>query len=112
MARYKINEENKESEALLPPHQPDRSGVGVNYADEYLKKINTNLEDGTRIVCKRRGLRVSVMVGDQRGQAILNRLEHGPDPKIILNQALTAAIQAAGATFFVEEGVMYLEREG
>lgn len=109
MARYKINEESKECEEFLPPQQPDRSGVGVNYANEYLKKLNTRLEDGTAIACKRRGLRITVMVGDQKGQAVMNRLEHGPDPKVILSRALTTAIEEAGAGFFVEDGVMYLE---
>lgn len=109
MTRHKINEENKQSEELLPPNQPDRSGVGVNYADEYIKKINTRLEDGTTIACKRRGLRISVMVGDKKGQAIMNRLEHGPDPKVILKKAIITAMEEAGVAFSIEEGVMYLE---
>ncbi len=109
MAKHKINEENKKSEEFLPPHQMDRSGVGVNYADEYIKKINTRLEDGTPIACKRRGLRITVMVGDKKGEALMNRIEHGPDPKVMLNQALSAAMREAGASFLIEDDVMYLE---
>ncbi|MBF0280019.1 MAG: hypothetical protein HQM13_19635 [SAR324 cluster bacterium] len=107
--KHKINEESRKSEDLLPPKQMDRSGIGVNYADEYLKKLNTRLEDGTPITCKRRGLRITASIGDKKGDALMNRILHGPDPKVILNRAISAAMQEAGASFTIENETMYLE---
>jgi len=110
MAKFKLNDENLTSEDLLPPNAQDRSGVGVNYADEYIKKINTRLEDGTFVKCKRRGLRITMMVGQAKGEALINRIEHGPDPKVMLNHALTSATKATGWNFIIEDGAMYIEQ--
>lgn len=105
--KLKINEENVEAEALIPPAQPDNSGIGVNYADAYLKAMNVELEDGRKVVCKRKGLRINVSVGDAKGDALMRKRENGPDVKQILRCALQEASTAAGLSFAVEEGVMY-----
>ena len=53
--------------------------------------MNKQLEDGTQVSCKRRGLKLSVQVGERRGEAIMRRLEHGPEVQDILQSALAAA---------------------
>jgi hypothetical protein len=83
--------------------------VGVNYADAYLKALKTTLEDGRKVLCKRRGLKLTLTVGEHKGEALLRRLDHGPDAKEILRHALEAAAAGAGARLTVEDGVIYLE---
>ncbi len=109
MTKHRITEENKAAEDLLPPKQPDGSGIGVNYIDAYIKPMNVKLDDGTVVKCKRKGLKIMFQVGEAKGEAIMNRLAHGPDPKAILRRALEAGAEAAGVAFLVEEGVVYLE---
>lgn len=109
--RLKINNENTEAESLIPPSKPDNSGIGVNYADAYLKSLNMELEDGRKIVCKRKGLRVTVSIGDAKGDALMRKREKGPDVKRILRCALEEAFGAAGFGFSVEDGVMYCTSE-
>jgi hypothetical protein len=103
----RINDENTAAEALLPPAQPDGSRIGVNYVDAYLKALNVELADGRKAACKRKGLKLSLTVGDRAGEALLRRLDHGPDPRRILRAALEEAAAHAGERFLVEDGVMY-----
>lgn len=107
--RAKVGQENAEAEKLIPPEKPDGSGVGVNYADAYVKAIKATLADGRKVSCKRRGLKLTLAVGERKGEGLLRRLEHGPDVKTILREALKEAAQGAGATFVVEDGVIYLD---
>ena len=100
---------NAEAEQLLPPNQPDGSRIGVNYIDAYLKPMNVSLEDGTKVTCKRKGLKILLTIGDKQGEAILRRIEHGPDEQAILQQALEAAATDAGSTYTVEDGKIFLE---
>ena len=107
--RHRIADENQDAEKLIPPAQPDGSGIGVNYTDAYIKALNTDLEDGRKLTCKRKGLKITMQIGDQKGEAIMNRLEHGPDVKNILSQALQSAASAAGAKFGACDGALYIE---
>lgn len=107
--KIKIAEENHDAEALIPPAKPDGSGLGVNYADAYLKPMNVQLENGMTLKCKRKGLKIILSLDDKTGEALMRKREHGPDVKVILNHALTEAAQAVGATFSAVDGVMYLE---
>lgn len=107
--KIRIASENKDAESLLPPLQPDGSKIGVNYADAFIKGLNVQLEDGRKLACKRKGLKIVLSLDDRQGEAILRRLENGPDAKNILRKALEAAAEAAGTRFSVEGGVMYLE---
>lgn len=107
--KLKIAPENQAAEALIPPAKPDSSGIGVNYADEYLKAMNVQLENGIALKAKRKGLKVTLTLGDKSGEALMRKREHGPDVKVILNRALTEAATVLGVAFIVESGVMYLE---
>ncbi len=107
--RHRLGDENSAAEDKLPPQADDGSGVGVNYADAYFGAMKTILDDGRKVLCKRRGLKVTFHVGDKRGEALMRRLEHGPDEKTIVQTALHSAVANAGAQLIVEDGVLYLE---
>ena len=92
----KVIEENPAAAEWLPENKPDGSGIGVNYVDAFLKPLNCELEDEVRLACKRRGLKLTVSVGDRKGEAILRRIENGPDVRAILHAALTEAFAQAG----------------
>jgi hypothetical protein len=107
--RVTLGPENPEAEKLLPPARDDNSGVGINYADAYLKAIKITLDDGRRILAKRRGLKITFSIGDRTGEGLLRRLQNGPDEKTIVRKALEDAVQNAGARFDVENGMMTLD---
>ena len=108
--KCRLGEENPKAEALLPDVKPDGSGVGINYADAYLKPLSkVMLEDGSRFTCKRRGIKLTMTIGSNTGEGLLRRLEHGPDVKVMLQEALREAASDADASFSVTDGVMYLE---
>lgn len=104
-----LGPENSDAEKLLPPARDDGSGVGINYADAYIKSMKMTLEDGRKVLAKRRGLKLTVSIGDRSGEALLRRLEYGPDEKTIVRQALEEAVRNAGANFVIESGMMVLE---
>src|SRR5579872_4479069 len=45
-----LGPENGDAEKLLPPTRDDGSGVGINYADAYLKPMKIILEDGRKVL--------------------------------------------------------------
>lgn len=107
--KVRIAPVNTEAEKLIPPAQPDGSRIGANHADAYVKAMNVTLEDGTKVSCKRRGLNITLAIGDRKGEALMRRIEHGPDVKVILQKALESAAEAAGAKFSVEDGEICLD---
>lgn len=107
--KLQITEENPDAEQFIPPNAPDNSGIGVNYADAYIKPINTETTDGLQISCKRKGLKIMLSIGDNSGEAIMRRVDHGPDVRNILRKALESAAMDAGSKFTVEEGVICVE---
>jgi hypothetical protein len=96
-------------DAHLPSVKPDGSGVGVNYADQVLKLLKQTLPDGRKLVAKRRGLKVSVTLGEQTGHAIMRRIDHGPDTRVIFERALVEAAREAGAGLVREPGAIHLD---
>jgi hypothetical protein len=80
----------------LPPGFTDKSGVGVHYVDAFLKPMNAALPDGTRVACKRRGLKVNLTVGTKKGFGLMRRVDVGPDPVVMLKACLQEAAKAAG----------------
>jgi hypothetical protein len=107
--RVTLGAENNDAEKYLPPTRDDGSGVGINYADAYIKPMKVTLEDGRKVLAKRRGLKLTVSIGDRSGEALLRRLDYGPDEKTIVQQALHEAVRNAGAQLIVEDGVLMLE---
>ena len=106
--RIELGPENRDAEHLLPEVKDDGSGIGINYADAYLKPFKKILDDGRKVSCKRRGLEITLKVGDKSGKGLMRRLEHGPDAKDILRRALDAAAADGGLAFTVEDGTLIL----
>jgi hypothetical protein len=96
-------------DAFLPPARPDGSGIGVNYADQVLKLLKQTLPDGRKVSARRRGLKISLTIGERTGEAIMRRLEHGPDARSIFDHALVAAVRGAGAEVTREPGAIHLD---
>jgi hypothetical protein len=80
----------------LPPGFADKSGIGVHYTDAFIKPMNTQLADGTRIACKRKGLRIMLRIGTRKGDGLMRRLDVSRDPVVMLTAALNEAAKAAG----------------
>jgi hypothetical protein len=96
-------------DAYMPAAKPDGSGVGVNYADQVLKLLKQTLPDGRKLVAKRRGLKVTVTIGEKTGQVIMRRIEHGPESRAIFERALVDAAREAGAGLVREPGAVHLD---
>ena len=62
--KTKICDINAAAIDKLPEKTDDKSGIGVHYIDAFLKPMNTTLEDGTVVKCKRRGLKVTLTAGE------------------------------------------------
>tara|TARA_B100001750_G_scaffold79778_1_gene63390 strand:- start:829 stop:1158 length:330 start_codon:yes stop_codon:yes gene_type:complete len=107
--KIRIADENPAAAELIPPNQPDASGIGVNYTEAYLKVIDMELEPGKKVTCKRKGLMITLTIGDKTGEALMRYIEDGPDVKNILRRAIENAAEDAGAKFLVEDGTIYLE---
>jgi hypothetical protein len=93
----------------LPQLTDDKSGVGVHYVDAYLKPMNTKLEDGTVVKCKRRGLKITLNAGTKKGEGLLRRLEVSRDPVVMLDAALQEAAKAAGVELTLDAGSLYID---
>jgi hypothetical protein len=100
---------NEAAREKLPELTGDKSGIGVHYMDAFLKPMNTKLEDGTPVRCKRRGLKVMLTVGTRKGEGLMRRREIGPDPVVMLDSALQEAARSAGVQLSVEDGAIYLQ---
>ena len=96
------------ADATLRGDMPDGSGVGVNYVDVIVKASKLTLPDGRKLLLKRKGLKLTLAIGDKQGEALLRRLEHGPDVHAIVRQALEAVALAAGARARLEPGALHL----
>jgi len=92
----KLCDINTAARDKLPPAFAEKSGIGSHYVDAFVKPMNTSLQDGTRVACKRRGLKVTLTVGTKKGEGLMRRLEVGKDPVRMLNTALQEAAKAAG----------------
>jgi hypothetical protein len=108
--KVKLCDVNQAALQKLPQHTDDKSGIGVHYVDAYLKPMNTKLEDGTAIKCKRRGLRITLTAGTAKGDGLLRRLDVSADPIVMLDAALQEAARAAGVELSIEDGAIYLSR--
>jgi hypothetical protein len=108
--KFKLCDVNAAASEKLPPKMEDKSGIGVHYVDAYLKPMNVKLEDGTAIKCKRRGLKITLTMGDKKGEGLMRRLAVSSDPMVMLDAALQEAAKGAGVQLTVESGAIYIER--
>jgi hypothetical protein len=93
----------------LPQHTGDKSGVGVHYVDAFLKPMNATLEDGTKVKCKRRGLKIMLVVGEAKGDGLLRRIDVGSDPVRMLDAALQEAARSAGVSLILDDGALFVD---
>ena len=99
----KLCDINCAAKEKLPPAFSDKSGIGVHYTDAFIKPMNTKLPDGTRVSCKRKGLKVTLTVGTKKGEGLMRRLSVSKDPVVMLNSALQEAAKAAGVELKLTE---------
>lgn len=105
----KICDINQAAKEKLPPTFNDKSGIGVHYMDAFIKPMNTKLEDGTRISCKRKGLKITFVVGTKKGEGLMRRLDVSKDPVVMLNAALQEAAKAAGVELNITDSEILIE---
>jgi len=91
----KICDLDQTAKEKLPPAFTDKSGIGVHYTDAIIKPMNKTLEDGTRIACKRKGLKIMLVVGTKKGEGLMRRLDVSKDPVVMLESALQEASKVA-----------------
>ena len=80
----------------LPPAFAEKSGIGSHYVDAFIKPMNVTLPDGTRVACKRKGLKITLTVGAKKGEGLMRRLAVSKDPVVMLQAALQEAATVAG----------------
>ena len=107
--KIRIGPEDERAQGKLPSVKPDASGIGVNYADAYLKAFKTTLDDGRKVTCTRRGLMVTFKIGDRKGEGLMRRIEHGPDVKDILQHALQEAALDGGWELSTKDGEIFVD---
>jgi hypothetical protein len=106
--KIKLCDVNPAAKDKLPELTDDKSGIGVHYIDAYIKPMNTKLEDGTSIRCKRRGLKITLSAGTKKGEGLMRRLAVSRDPVVMLDAALQEAAKAAGVELTVENEAIFL----
>jgi hypothetical protein len=92
----KLCDINPAAKDKLPPTFAEKSGIGSHYVDAFIKPMNTKLPDGTRVGCKRKGLKITLAVGTKKGEGLMRRLTVSKDPVVMLETALQEAAKAAG----------------
>ncbi|HXS68545.1 MAG TPA: hypothetical protein VN761_06850 [Candidatus Polarisedimenticolia bacterium] len=99
----KLCDVNQLAKEKLPPTFAEKSGIGSHYVDAFVKPMNTKLPDGTRVGCKRKGLKITLAVGTKKGEGLMRRLAVSKDPVVMLQAALQDAAKAAGVELKITE---------
>src|ERR1700722_9959391 len=102
----KLCDINAAAKEKLPPALADKSRIGVHYTDAFIKPMNVKLPDGTRVACKRKGLKITLVVGTKKGEGLMRRIDVSKDPVVMLNAALQAAAKAAGIELQITDSEM------
>jgi hypothetical protein len=104
----KLCDINPAATGKLPPAFAEKSGIGSHYVDALVKPMNTRLPDGTRVGCKRKGLKITLTVGAKKGEGLMRRLAVGKDPVVMLQAALHEAAAAAGVELKITGAEIFL----
>ena len=99
----KLCDINPGAKEKLPPAFAEKSGIGSHYVDAFLKPMNTKLPDGTRVGCKRKGLKITLTVGTKKGEGLMRRIAVSKDPVVMLRAALQEAAKVAGVELHITE---------
>lgn len=105
----KLCDLNPLAKGKLPPAFNDKSRIGVHYTDAFIKPMNTKLPDGTRVACRRKGLKINLTVGTKKGEGLMRRLEVSRDPVVMLQAALAEAARNAGIQMQITETEVLIE---
>jgi hypothetical protein len=109
MAQIPIASIPEEVDQRLPQHRPDGSRIGVNYADAFGKCLNTTLPDGRPLAYKRRGLELTLTLGDQKAKTLLDRWAGQGDAQSIHNLAMTRLAEQLGYKYRYEDRQVIFE---
>jgi hypothetical protein len=104
----KICDINPAAKDKLPPGSPDKSGIGVHYVDAFIKPMNTKLPNDIRVGCKRKGLKIMLVVGTKKGEGLMRRLDVSKDPIVMLGAALQEAAKAAGVELKITDNEIFV----
>lgn len=104
----KLCDINPAAREKLPPAFAEKSGIGSHYVDAFVKPMNARLPDGTRVGCKRKGLKVTLTVGAKKGEGLLRRLDVSRDPVVMLPAALREAAKAAGVELKITDTEIFI----
>jgi hypothetical protein len=104
----KLCEINQAAKEKLPPTFAEKSGIGSHYVDAFVKPMNTKLPDGTRVGCKRKGLKITLTVGTKKGEGLMRRLAVSKDPIVMLRAALEDAAKAAGVELKITDTEIFV----
>ena len=104
----KLCDINAAAREKLPPGYDDKSGIGAHYTDAFIKPMNTQLPDGTRVGCKRKGLKLTLTVGTKKGEGLMRRLDVSKDPAVMLQAALQEAAKAAGVELKITDTEIFV----
>jgi hypothetical protein len=107
--KMKLCDVNPAATENLPAHFADKSGIGVHYIDAYIKPMNAALEDGTKVKCKRRGLKVMLTVGTKKGDGLMRRIDVSPDPVVMLEAALQEAAKHADVELTIADNAIFVD---
>lgn len=105
----KICDINEAAKEKLPPNFSEKSGIGAHYTDAFLKPMNTKLPDGTRVSCKRKGLKIMLVVGTKKGEGLMRRIDVSKDPVVMLAAALEEAAKGAGIKLIVTDKEIFVD---
>jgi hypothetical protein len=104
----KLCDVNPGARGKLPPAFAEKSGIGSHYVDAFLKPMNTKLPDGTRVGCKRKGLKITLTVGAKKGEGLMRRLDVSKDPVVMLPSALQEAAKSAAVELKITETEIFI----
>jgi hypothetical protein len=105
----KICDLNEAAKEKLPPKFSEKSGIGAHYTDAFIKPMNTKLPDGTRVSCKRKGLKIMLAVGTKKGEGLMRRIDVSKDPVVMLAAALQEAAKGAGIELKVTDKEIFAD---
>jgi len=105
----KICDINEAAKEKLPPNFSEKSRIGVHYTDAFIKPMNTKLPDGTRVSCKRKGLKIMLVVGTKKGEGLMRRIDVSKDPVVMLAAALQEAAKSAGVELKVTDKEIFVD---
>ncbi len=104
----KLCDLNSAAKEKLPPAFAEKSGIGSHYVDAFIKPMNTKLPDGTRVGCKRKGLKITLTVGAKKGEGLMRRIQVSRDPVVMLQVALQEAAKAAGVELQITDAEIFV----